>query len=236
MNVSSLFSPSQRPFPYGPYHQPFNATGESPPCLQWDTLRGRGSVGQEDCLYLNVYTNTPPCLPRQIPQPPHYYNTQPVIVLLHAGTWLAGGGGDGLFQPDYMIESDVTVVTLNHRLGPFVSQSREGAQGTSDIARLRLGHTTLSAHLHRLRLSHDPFCPWCRTTPEDMEHFLLHILAHASTLNTRTALRSWLSALAITTLDLPTLLGVSGVHPSWQPAVLHLTCAFLRKTGQIPLL
>ncbi|XP_045137548.1 juvenile hormone esterase-like [Portunus trituberculatus] len=108
----------RRPFPYGPYHQPFNATGESPPCLQWDTLRGRGSVGQEDCLYLNVYTNT-------IPQPPHYYNTQPVIVLLHAGTWLAGGGGDGLFQPDYMIESDVTVVTLNHRLGPFGFLSTE---------------------------------------------------------------------------------------------------------------
>lgn len=58
-------------------------------------------------------------LSRQIPEPPHYYNTQPVLVLLHAGTWLAGGGGDGLFQPDYMIESDVTVVTINHRLGPF---------------------------------------------------------------------------------------------------------------------
>lgn len=55
----------------------------------------------------------------QIPEPPHYYNTQPVIVFLHAGTWLAGGGGEGLFQPDYMIESDVMVVTINHRLGPF---------------------------------------------------------------------------------------------------------------------
>ncbi|MPC53300.1 hypothetical protein E2C01_047189 [Portunus trituberculatus] len=49
-----------------------------------------------------------------------------------------------------------------------------------------------------------------------------------------TALRSRLSALAITTLDLPTLLAASGIHPSWQPAVLHLTCAFLRKTGQLP--
>ncbi|MPC51812.1 hypothetical protein E2C01_045666 [Portunus trituberculatus] len=40
-----------------------------------------------------------------------------------------------------------------------VSQSWEGAQATAAIARLRLGHTTLSAHLHRLRLSHDPFSP-----------------------------------------------------------------------------
>ncbi|MPC83522.1 hypothetical protein E2C01_078234 [Portunus trituberculatus] len=64
-----------------------------------------------------------------------------------------------------------------------VSQSREGAQGTSAIARLRLGHTTLDAH--RLRLSRDPFCP-CTL---------------------------WLSTLAITTLDLPILLTTSGVHP-----------------------
>ncbi|MPC45241.1 hypothetical protein E2C01_038935 [Portunus trituberculatus] len=57
--------------------------------------------------------------------------------------------------------------------------------------------------------------------------------AHASTLNIRTALRSRLSALAITTLDLPTLLAASGVHRSWQPVVLRLTCGFLRKTGEL---
>ncbi|MPC38483.1 hypothetical protein E2C01_031990 [Portunus trituberculatus] len=69
------------------------------------------------------------------------------------------------------------------------------------------------------------------TTPEAMEHFLLHCLRF---LSQHTALRSRLSALAIRTLDLPTLLTASGVHPSWQPAVLRLTCAFLRKTGQLP--
>ncbi|MPC85893.1 hypothetical protein E2C01_080692 [Portunus trituberculatus] len=89
----------------------------------------------------------------------------------------------------------------------------------------------LSAHLHRLHLSRDPFCPWCRTTPEVMEHFLLQCPRFHSQ---HIALRSWLSALAITTLDLPILLVASGVHPSWQPAVLRLTCAFLRKIGQLP--
>ncbi|MPC99262.1 hypothetical protein E2C01_094666 [Portunus trituberculatus] len=91
----------------------------------------------------------------------------------------------------------------------------------------------LSAHLHCLCLSCDLFCPWCRTTPEAMEHFLLQC---PRLLSQHTALCSWLSVLAITTLNLPTLLAVSGVHFSWQPAVLHLTCAFLRKTGQLPLL
>ncbi|MPD03306.1 hypothetical protein E2C01_098938 [Portunus trituberculatus] len=64
-----------------------------------------------------------------------------------------------------------------------------------------------------------------------MEHFLLHC---PRLLYQHTALRSWLSALAITTLNLPSLLAASGVHPSWQLAVLRLTCAFLRKIGQLP--
>ncbi|MPC87826.1 hypothetical protein E2C01_082703 [Portunus trituberculatus] len=62
----------------------------------------------------------------------------------------------------------------------IVSHSREGSQATAAITRLRLGHTTLSAHLHRLRLSRDPFCLWCSTTPMAMEHFMLQY--HASTL------------------------------------------------------
>ncbi|MPC83505.1 hypothetical protein E2C01_078217 [Portunus trituberculatus] len=64
-----------------------------------------------------------------------------------------------------------------------------------------------------------------------MEHFLLQCPRFHSQ---HTALRSQLSATAITTLDLPTLLAATGVHPSWQPAVLRLTCVFLRKTGQLP--
>ncbi|MPC95036.1 hypothetical protein E2C01_090230 [Portunus trituberculatus] len=89
----------------------------------------------------------------------------------------------------------------------------------------------LRAHLHRLRLFPDTFCPWCRTTPETIEHFLLQWLHFHSHHN---ALCSRLSTLAITTLDLPTLLATSGIHPFRQRAVLSLTCAFLRKTGQLP--
>ncbi|MPC95452.1 hypothetical protein E2C01_090664 [Portunus trituberculatus] len=85
--------------------------------------------------------------------------------------------------------------------------SREGAQGKSAIARFRLSHTTLSAHLHRLRLSPDPFCPWCKTTLEAMKHFLLQCprlhSQHTALLCSR------LSVLAITTRP---------AHPpSWWP-------------------
>ncbi|KAG0725444.1 Zinc finger protein 622 [Chionoecetes opilio] len=99
------------------------------------------------------------------------------------------------------------------------------------LTRLRLGHTTLTAHLHHLRLSPDPHCPWCMNFPETIEHFLLqcpHFHLH------RVVLHSQLLALNVTTFDLPTLLAAAGVPPSRQHPVIRLTCAFLRKTGQLP--
>ena len=98
------------------------------------------------------------------------------------------------------------------------------------LTRLRLGHTKLTAHLHRLRLSPDPYCPWCRTVPETIEHFLLQCPRFHSQ---RVLLRSQLVALNVHTFDLPTLLAAAGVHPTQQHAVIRLTCAFLRKTDQL---
>ncbi|KAG0722562.1 Monocarboxylate transporter 12 [Chionoecetes opilio] len=45
-----------------------------------------------------------------------------------------------------------------------------------------------------------------------------------------------LIALNVNTFDLSTLLAAAGVHPSRQHAVIRLTCAFLRRTGQLPCL
>lgn len=99
------------------------------------------------------------------------------------------------------------------------------------LTRLRLGHTTLTAHLHRLRLSPDPDCPWCRNVSETIEHFLLQCPRFHSH---RVVLQSQLLALGVNTFDLPTLLAAAGVHPSRQHAVIRLTCAFLRRTAQLP--
>ncbi|MPC56791.1 hypothetical protein E2C01_050758 [Portunus trituberculatus] len=80
-------------------------------------------------------------------------------------------------------------------------------------------------------MSCDPFCPWCRTTPEAMEHFLLQCPRFHSQ---HATLRIPALCPGHHTLDLLTLQAASGIHCSWQPAVLRLTCAFLRKTGQLP--
>ncbi|XP_045104412.1 uncharacterized protein LOC123499945 [Portunus trituberculatus] len=99
------------------------------------------------------------------------------------------------------------------------------------LTRLRLGHTRLTAHLHRLGLSTDPYCPWCRTVEETIEHFLLHCSRFHSH---RVVLRDHLVALGVSTFDLPTLLTAAGVHSSHQAAVLRLTCVFLKKREQLP--
>lgn len=102
----------------------FDATKEPPECLQWDHLRMRGVVGEEDCLYLNVFTGHYMGLTASL-------NTAPTVVFLHAGSWLAGGAANDYFTPDYLIENDVCVVTLNHRLGSlgFLSMEDQDAPG-----------------------------------------------------------------------------------------------------------
>jgi carboxylesterase type B len=48
------------------------------------------------------------------------------MVYIHGGGWLAGEGSN--FQPNYLLDKDVVLVTFNYRLGPlgkglcFVSQ------------------------------------------------------------------------------------------------------------------
>lgn len=71
-----------------------------------------GSIqGSEDCLYLNVYT---PKLPAAGTEP------KSVIVFFHGGGFISGHGTlKGEIGPDYLIEHDVVIVTVNYRLGPL---------------------------------------------------------------------------------------------------------------------
>ncbi|XP_013178301.1 PREDICTED: esterase FE4-like [Papilio xuthus] len=64
-----------------------------------------GYIGVEDCLKINVYVPT-------MAKPPF-----PVMVYIHGGTFIVGGGGKLVYGPDYLIEKDVIVVTFNYRLG-----------------------------------------------------------------------------------------------------------------------
>lgn len=84
-------------------------------------------IGDEDCLYLNVYT---PKLPTKDGTP------LPVMVFFHGGGFLFGSGtDDSSHGPDYLIEKDVVLVSFNYRLGilGFLSLDRKEAGGNMGL-------------------------------------------------------------------------------------------------------
>nr|UUB32777.1 carboxylesterase COEC4 [Dendroctonus rhizophagus] len=82
-----------------------DATQEGSECYS-KSLITNAIVGSEDCLFLNVYT-------------PKLCSNQflPVMVWIHGGGFTKGSGGTDLFGPDYLVEKDVVLVTLNYRIG-----------------------------------------------------------------------------------------------------------------------
>jgi para-nitrobenzyl esterase len=62
----------------------------------------------EDCLYLNVWTNS---LDKRAPRP--------VLVWIHGGGFWAGFGGEERHNGARLAKKGAVVVTLNYRLGPF---------------------------------------------------------------------------------------------------------------------
>ncbi|KAK8391303.1 hypothetical protein O3P69_017135 [Scylla paramamosain] len=79
--------------------QPFPMCPQSPIFLMSDSV-----VGQEDCLYLNVYTPRP------------YKSNLPVMVFIHGGAFKIGSAMNSA-TPSPLMQKDVVVVSMNYRLG-----------------------------------------------------------------------------------------------------------------------
>jgi bile salt-stimulated lipase len=80
-----------------------NATKFGPICPQSDyTFK---VTGQEDCLYLNVFT------------PSRITSLLPVLMFIHGGGFLVGSGETDYLGPETCVEENVIVVTINYRLG-----------------------------------------------------------------------------------------------------------------------
>ncbi|XP_054287979.1 juvenile hormone esterase-like [Macrosteles quadrilineatus] len=63
-------------------------------------------VGAEDCLYLNVYT------PHATPKPKYT-----VMVFIYGGGFEIGSAYSYTYGPDYFLDEDIVLVTLNYRVG-----------------------------------------------------------------------------------------------------------------------
>ncbi|KAJ8933690.1 hypothetical protein NQ318_008408 [Aromia moschata] len=95
-------------------------------CLQYRHLRPESTeepvVGNEDCLYLNIYT---PSLDARA--------ELDVIVFIHGGAFMFNYGG---FQgPEVLLDRDIVYVNFNYRLGPlgFLSTEDDVVPGNNGL-------------------------------------------------------------------------------------------------------
>lgn len=87
-----------------------DALVEGPMCAQMELFK-KEFKGEEDCLYLNIYT---PKLPGESNGFLHA-----VMVWIHGGGFSIGDGNSWIYGPDYLVAEGVVLVTINYRLGPL---------------------------------------------------------------------------------------------------------------------
>ncbi|CAD6208579.1 GSCOCT00010567001.2-RA-CDS [Cotesia congregata] len=113
------------PKPVEPWSGVRDATKFGNSCTQFDRY-SKKVLGSENCLFLNVYTtNLTPQEPRA------------VMFWIHSSAFAIWSGNDDKFGPDYLVQKDVILVTINYRLDIFGflnldDESVPGNQGLKD--------------------------------------------------------------------------------------------------------
>ena len=80
-------------------------------------------VGEEDCLWLNVFTRDLVTSKRR-----------PVLVWIHGGSFARGGAAE--YDPDYLLDQDIVLVTIQYRLGMFGFLSTESGEAGGNYGML----------------------------------------------------------------------------------------------------
>ncbi|XP_076623105.1 cholinesterase-like [Colletes latitarsis] len=116
----------QPPVEPNSWSEVLNATQESPLCPQMLEIENVFG-GNEDCLYLNVYT---PLL--------HFTNIKPlkpVVVWIYGGGFEAGTTAKSVYGPDRILEEDIVLVDMNYRLNilGFLALEIPGATGNQGL-------------------------------------------------------------------------------------------------------
>ncbi|XP_030030744.2 juvenile hormone esterase [Manduca sexta] len=121
VDAENPFGPS---VPHPGFEDTFDAFVDSSICPQYFGGTVRGSL---DCLNLNIY----------VPNTATSRNRLPVMVWIHGGGFVQGGGNRELYSPEFLIKHDVIIVSINYRLGPYgflcvESEDVGGNQGLKD--------------------------------------------------------------------------------------------------------
>lgn len=103
-SVFQSFDSFKDPVPVEKWDNVLNATADGPSCPQPTT-----DPISEDCLILNVYTTK---------LPKHNENMKrPVIVYFHSGGFYSVSSISSWTGPQYFMDQDIVLVTVNYRLG-----------------------------------------------------------------------------------------------------------------------
>ncbi|XP_015118277.1 juvenile hormone esterase [Diachasma alloeum] len=120
----------QAPVEADSWTEALETVGQRKGCPQFDTEY----IGDEDCLFINVYTP-------QTEFNSHHNGTRPVMVWIHGGLFTVGSANSSLFGPDFLLEEDVVVVYIKYRLGAlgFLSLNHPNATGNAGLKDQILG-------------------------------------------------------------------------------------------------
>ncbi|XP_045594339.2 carboxylic ester hydrolase [Procambarus clarkii] len=103
------------------------------------TGRNVDLVGNEDCLFLNIFT----------PKPVEEYPLLPVMVYIHGGGWMSGGTLE--YPPHVLLDHNIVLVTIQYRLGilGFLSTEDEAAPGNLGLKDQTLALTWVQKNIHK---------------------------------------------------------------------------------------
>ncbi|GLG95971.1 Carboxylic ester hydrolase [Gryllus bimaculatus] len=116
------FKPPQK---LEPWSGTRDALEPAPVCPQENVMNGE-IIGQEDCLYLHVYTPQLPSAGAVL---------KPVMVWIHGGGFTNGTGNPDMYGPEYLVDADIVLVAINYRVGilGFLSLDNESAPGNMGL-------------------------------------------------------------------------------------------------------
>lgn len=106
------------PMPIEQWSSEFDATHDGPACYSPHRPPLPLEPMSEDCLNLNIYT---PNLRKNSTK------LQPVLVHIHGGGFTFLSGTSRMYNPIYLMESEIIVVTFNYRLNIFGFLSADNA-------------------------------------------------------------------------------------------------------------
>ncbi|XP_031343044.1 uncharacterized protein LOC116170681 [Photinus pyralis] len=127
------------PRPALPWKGTLNAKLETPLCPQIKLFTSSTLTGEEDCLYLNVFT---PKVER------NETNNLPVMVFFHGGSFRLGAATT--LKPHAFLEKNIVLVTVSYRLGAlgFLSTGDEASPGNNGLKDQNLSIQWVKKHIH----------------------------------------------------------------------------------------